>query len=59
MVTILVLLEMPLIVMRHEIDLLNRYRLLAAVNAMTEQFLYSRTTKYHHRVEKIRLVNFL
>jgi len=32
MATILVLLEMPLIVMRHEIDLLNRYRLLAAVN---------------------------
>jgi len=36
---------MPLIVMRREIDLLNRYRLTAIVKAMLQKFLLPLTTK--------------
>jgi len=58
MVMILVRSGMPLIVMRREIDLLNRYRLTAVVTVILKKFLYPLTTKYLRRVQKIRLVNF-
>jgi len=49
---------MPLIVMRREIDLLNRYRLTAIVKAMLQKFLLPLTTKQLRRVQKIRLALF-
>jgi len=45
MVMILVRSGMPLIMMRREIDLLNRYRLTAIVKAMLKKFLLPLTTK--------------
>jgi len=44
-VMILVRLQMPLIVMRREIDLLNRHSLTALVHEMSEKFQYPLTTK--------------